>query len=245
MLTPGISILITLAVLSLLFCWERMSPLHQYSEDRGWLWRLCLFGGLGIFLTTLIGIYIVPLLGNIALFPQLAHQFSTCPAWLNGLLGYFCISFFVYWWHRLRHNSNFAWRIFHQVHHSTHRLQALTALYAHPSDFLANSVIINLATYWVLGFDTDSAAWATLWVGIFEFWEHTNISTPRWLGYIIVRPEMHRIHHERERHANNYGLPIWDMLFGTYENSSRVVECGFQLDSERKVKHMLACKEIK
>ena len=97
----------------------------------------------------------------------------------------------------------------------------------------------------MLGLNVESAAWASLWVSIFELWEHTNTPTPRWLGYLIVRPEMHRIHHERDRHTNNYGLPMWDILFGTYENSSRPVECGFEIDSERKVLHMLSCRDIK
>ena len=55
---------------------------------------------------------------------------------------------------------------------------------------------------------------------------------------------MHRIHHERGRHQNNYGLPIWDMLFATYENSSRKVECGFEMESEKKLTAMLACKAV-
>ena len=52
-----------------------------------------------------------------------------------------------------------------------------------------------------------------------EFFYHTNVRTPRWIGYIFQRPEMHRIHHQHARHKNNYGdIVWWDMLFGTYEN---------------------------
>ena len=223
---------------------ERVNPLHPYSQDKLWVLRLIVLGGMGVTLTTITGAYILPLLGNVSLSGILSRFFSTKPAWLNGLLGYFCISFFVYWWHRLRHHSNFMWKVFHQIHHSTHRLQALTALYAHPSDFLANTFIINAVAYCLLGFDVNSAAWAALWVAIFEFWEHTNIPTPHWLGYIIVRPEMHRIHHERYRHTNNYGIPLWDLLFGTYENSSRKVDCGFESEAEKQLSKMLNCKVV-
>ena len=31
------------------------------------------------------------------------------------------------------------------------------------------------------------------------------MTTPRWVGLIFQRPEMHRIHHEHGRHRNNYG----------------------------------------
>jgi len=29
-----------------------------------------------------------------------------------------------------------------------------------------------------------------------EFLYHTNCRTPHWLGYVLQRPEMHRIHHD-------------------------------------------------
>ena len=244
MLTSQSSIIIIAAAIFFIGL-ERIRPLYPYSQDRAWLFRLLVFGGLGVFLTTVIGIFLIPLLGGIALFPSLSKQFLNNPPWLNGLFAYVCITFFVYWWHRIRHHNNLIWRIFHQIHHSTHRIEALTAIYAHPSDFLANALIVNIVAYSILGLNVESAAWASLWVSIFELWEHTNTPTPRWLGYLIVRPEMHRIHHERDRHTNNYGLPIWDILFGTYENSSRPVECGFEIDSERKVLHMLSCRDIK
>jgi sterol desaturase/sphingolipid hydroxylase (fatty acid hydroxylase superfamily) len=49
--------------------------------------------------------------------------------------------------------------------------------------------------------------------------QHANLRTPRWLGYIIQRPESHGIHHERGLHAFNYAdLPLWDMVFGTFRN---------------------------
>ena len=42
---------------------------------------------------------------------------------------------------------------------------------------------------------------AVLVVNIFStfraMFTHANIRTPRWLGYLIARPEMHAIHHER------------------------------------------------
>jgi sterol desaturase/sphingolipid hydroxylase (fatty acid hydroxylase superfamily) len=53
-------------------------------------------------------------------------------------------------------------------------------------------------------------------MGIFQ---HTNVKTPQWLGYLIQRPESHTIHHARWMHRSNYSdLPLIDMLFGTFEN---------------------------
>jgi sterol desaturase/sphingolipid hydroxylase (fatty acid hydroxylase superfamily) len=55
---------------------------------------------------------------------------------------------------------------------------------------------------------------------------------------------MHRIHHEKDRHTNNYGIPLWDIIFRTYENSTRFVECGFDIDKERKLLDMLLFKNV-
>jgi len=47
---------------------------------------------------------------------------------------------------------------------------------------------------------------------------------------------MHRIHHQRDRHTNNYGYIVWwDMLFGTYENPACFTQsCGFSEENEQR-----------
>ena len=243
-MSSALPFLISPIILLFLSLWERKYPLYPYPSDKAWHIRLLIYALLGLVATALIGLICTPYIDELNLLSPLSRFLNANPSWLNGFAAYLLITFFVYWWHRYRHYSNYAWKIFHQIHHSTYRLQAITALYAHPSDFIANLLIINVVSYGLLGLNIEAASWATLWVAVFEYWEHTNIRTPQWLGYLIARPEMHRIHHERHRHCNNYGLPIWDMIFGTYENSSRSVECGFDLSDEVRVKEMLACKRI-
>ena len=65
-----------------------------------------------------------------------------------------------------------------------------------------------------------------------EFFYHTNVKTPKWVGYIFQKPEMHRIHHEYEKHTNINGNIVWlDMLFGSYENLKEFnVACGFNTE---------------
>jgi sterol desaturase/sphingolipid hydroxylase (fatty acid hydroxylase superfamily) len=51
---------------------------------------------------------------------------------------------------------------------------------------------------------------------------------------------MHRIHHRRGHHANNYGIPIWDLMFGTYENTEEYVkEVGFSDEKTIRIYEML------
>jgi sterol desaturase/sphingolipid hydroxylase (fatty acid hydroxylase superfamily) len=80
----------------------------------------------------------------------------------------------------------------------------------------------------------------------FEFFHHTNIRTPRWVGWFFQRPEMHRIHHQLGRHKNNYGdITWWDMLFGIYENPAEWVHrCGFDADREQQLLKMLAYQDV-
>ena len=79
-----------------------------------------------------------------------------------------------------------------------------------------------------------------------EFFYHTNVKTPRWVGFFFQRPEMHRIHHQHNRHKNNYGdITWWDMLFGTYENPPEFkATCGFDDEKEQRLFSMLAFNDV-
>ena len=57
---------------------------------------------------------------------------------------------------------------------------------------------------------------------------------------------MHRIHHQADRHKNNYGdIVWWDMLFGTYENPKEWLHnCGFTPKREERLLDMLAYKDV-
>lgn len=238
-----LTVLLTASVALGLMGWERRRPNRCYLSDGAWVLRVVGLGSVGIVLTLLLGALIesqVAAPGRL----QSDTALTALPEALQGFIGYVCVTFFVYWWHRWRHHSDLLWRLFHQIHHSTHRLEAVTAFYAHPTDFASNALIVSGVSYGVLGIGSDAAAWAAFWVGAFDMWEHTNIQTPRWLGYVVVRPEMHRVHHEKDRHRSNYGLPVWDLLFGTYENSTRSVDCGFSARQERQIGSMLLFRNV-
>lgn len=240
-LIPELGLFAAFALFSLL---EYLRPNQRYAPDPKWFRQTLWLQVGGVALTSIVGWIITDQYQQYPLFPTLSAFFAEQPAILNGLLGYLVVTFINYWWHRYRHQSDLLWRLFHQIHHSTHRLQTAAALYAHPLDYASTVLIVNIVAYGVFGFDPLSATWVTTIVGIFELWEHTNIRTPHWLGYLIVRPEMHRIHHELDRHQNNYAIPLWDALFGTYENSRREVACGFRPEHERRLGDMLRFRDV-
>ena len=66
---------------------------------------------------------------------------------------------------------------------------------------------------------------------------HSNIALPtkldQWLRWLIVTPDMHRVHHSVriEETNSNYGfnLSIWDRLFGTYQAQPKEGHQGMQI----------------
>ncbi|MBP9786769.1 MAG: sterol desaturase family protein [Acinetobacter sp.] len=165
---------------------------------------------------------------------------------LGGFIAYFIATFLFYWWHRWRHESDFLWRMFHQIHHSPQRLEVITSFYKHPLEMIVNSIMGSLLVYTFLGLSLEAGAIYTFLTAIGEFFYHTNIKTPPWVGFIFQRPEMHRIHHQYNRHKNNYGdITWWDMLFGTYENPKEWTKtCGFTPQKEEQLIDMLKFKDI-
>jgi sterol desaturase/sphingolipid hydroxylase (fatty acid hydroxylase superfamily) len=167
--------------------------------------------------------------------------FDTSALGLWGALLVIVVAGFVgYVWHRLRHAVPFLWR-FHQLHHSAERLDVSGAFLFHPMETVAVAFLISVTSTLVLGVSADAAAVA----GAFGFFnacfQHANIRTPRWLGYVIQRPESHSVHHARGVHAFNYtDLPIYDILFGTFKNpAEHEPSLGFFDGGSRQLGRML------
>lgn len=164
----------------------------------------------------------------------------------GGGIAYVVATFIFYWWHRWRHTVDFLWTHFHQIHHSPQRLEVITSFYKHPLEMTVNSIIGSLLIYTLLGLNAEAGAIYTLCTALGEFFYHTNVKTPQWIGYIFQRPEMHRIHHEYEKHTHNYGdIVWWDMLFGTYQNPKDFRStCGFDNEKEQRLGDMLRFKDV-
>lgn len=161
-----------------------------------------------------------------------------------GTLAYLFSTFVWYWWHRARHEIAPLWLGFHQLHHSPARIEVAMAFYKHPLEQLANALLSAAVAGPLFGLSPTAAVVYASFSALAEFVYHTNIRTPRWLGYFVQRPEMHRLHHGRGHHTQNYAdLPIWDMLFGTYTNPATFDgPCGF--DDEHRVGAMLLFQDV-
>jgi sterol desaturase/sphingolipid hydroxylase (fatty acid hydroxylase superfamily) len=166
--------------------------------------------------------------------------------WAGGVLAYLAGTFIFYWWHRARHQSPRLWRLLHQLHHSARRMEVVTSFYRHPLEVLGGALLGSVIAYVVFGLDVQGGAIYSLASAGAQLFIHANVRTPQWLGWFIQRPEMHRIHHQRDHHASNYGdIALWDMLFGTYDNPPRWDgRCGFDAAREQRVVEMLLCRDV-
>jgi sterol desaturase/sphingolipid hydroxylase (fatty acid hydroxylase superfamily) len=76
--------------------------------------------------------------------------------------------------------------------------------------------------------------------------QHMSFRTPRWLGYIIQRPESHSVHHGKNVHRYNYSdLPLWDLIFGTFRNPEAFQkEHGFYAGGSERIAEMLVFQDV-
>lgn len=157
------------------------------------------------------------------------------------VIGYLVYVVWMYWSHRFRHQIPVLWRCLHQLHHSPQRIEILTAFYKHPVEIVLESIASAALLYVVLGISPHSAFVLTTMSGVANLFYHWNIATPRWLGYVVQRPESHCVHHERDVHAFNYSeLPLVDMVFGTFRNPARFDRrCGFEPGREQQFGKLL------
>ena len=221
---------------------ERLWPGWKLPRVSTWPWRVVLINVVQLGVVLLAGVSWERWLSAWSVF-ELGDRTSSLA---GGLIAYLIATFVFYWWHRWRHESDLLWRLFHQIHHSPQRIEIVTSFYKHPLEMIVNSIIGSILVYTVLGLTIEGAAIYTACTAMGEFFYHANLRTPQWIGWFFQRPEMHRIHHQFQRHRNNYGdLVCWDTLFGTYENPPHVdCRCGFDSQLEERLPDMLIWRDV-
>ena len=218
---------------------ERLWPARPLPRVRGWFWKGLVFFALGGVLMSSLP----PLWGGWAGTHRLLNLDSLGIGW-GALVGIVATDFFVYWFHRLRHVKPL-WRM-HQMHHSAERLDVAGAFYFHPLDVVMTAFVTTFLARVVVGVSAPAA----VLVGFFGFlvavFTHANLRTPRWIGFIVQRPESHSVHHQRGVHAFNYGgLALWDAVFGTYRNPVTFTgELGFWDGASKQMGPMLAGLDV-
>ena len=142
--------------------------------------------------------------------------------WWNVVLTVIMLDGVTYFWHRAYHGLPLMWRM-HRVHHSDRDLDVTTSGRFHLTEMVL-SAVFRLGVIALWGASVAGIVIFEIVFGLLNQMEHSNLRIPEpfetWLRWVIVTPDMHRIHHSQElAHTNsNYSTIFswWDRLFGTY-----------------------------
>ncbi len=232
--------LAVLAIYAALIGLEALFPARPLPVVRGWRSRALVVFACYFFLSSYL-----PLLWGEALSGLRLFNLESIHPLVGAAIGVLIFELLVWAWHRAMHKSHWLWRAFHQMHHSAERVDSFGAFYFSPLDVAGFALLSSLALT-VVGLPAQSVTWylyATMFLATFQ---HTNIRTPQWLGYIVQRPESHSVHHGRGIHHYNYSdLPLFDVLFGTFRNPKDfVAESGFEGASSAQIAQMLVFRDV-
>ncbi len=220
---------------------ERILPGRPLPKSAGWYVRSLSINLVQLGLTLGLGRLWVIWFGDTSLLglSELSIPF------LEGFIGWFVGTFVFYWWHRLRHRTG-AWQIFHQIHHSASRIEVLTSFYKHPIEILVNAFLAAVILFPFLGVSVLASFWYNFFAATGEYFYHANIKSPPWLRYVIQTPELHSVHHQYDIHHYNFGdIPVWDRLFGTYQDAVVFTDqCGFPEGAEQRLADMLLFQDV-
>ena len=153
------------------------------------------------------------------------------PLWPKLILTLFVMDLFAqYIPHYLMHKVKPFWR-FHVVHHSDTHVDVSTGTRHHPGEWIIRESFTIIGVI-VMGLPVGLYFMHRSFQALFTYFNHANISLPKWLdktiGLVFVSPDMHKFHHHHQRpwtdsnFANSFS--IWDRLFGTlvYDDMDKI-----------------------
>jgi sterol desaturase/sphingolipid hydroxylase (fatty acid hydroxylase superfamily) len=219
---------------------ERVVPARPLARSRGWYLR----GGLS-FVSTMTINALLPALFAEAVSDIAPLKLASLGLWASAAIAFLATDFASYLLHRLQHRVPAIWRWTHQAHHSAERMDVVGAAYFHPFD-VGLQTVLSTCVPGLLGVSPDAAALVGMAGVALAVFQHLNVRTPRWLGYMVQRPESHSVHHERGVHAYNYGnLSFWDQFYGTFRNPNDFSQqAGFYDGASARVGAMLLGRDV-
>ncbi len=130
----------------------------------------------------------------------------------------------IYLQHVLFHAVPVLWRI-HRVHHADLDFDVTTGLRFHPVEIVL-SMVIKVGAAGAIGAPPLAVLVFEVLLNATSMFNHGNLAigerTERWLRWMVVTPDMHRVHHSifAEETNSNFGfnLPWWDRILGTYRD---------------------------
>lgn len=232
---------IIFAIYAAISVWEFFTP-GRVLPPAPTNWRL---KGVIFFLAFVVLGNVLPQIWDPLLAPYQLFDLTTLGTWGGTVVGLLAYEVLAWCYHRALHAAPPLWRA-HQAHHSAERLDVASAFMFHPLDTAGWSAMGSLALTLGVGLTPEAITNVLVITYLLATFQHANVRTPRWLGYVVQRPESHTIHHGRSIHHKNYAdLPIVDMVFGTFENPATFEhETGFFAGASSKHWTLLSLRDV-
>jgi len=214
----------SLAIFVAMGLWEWRRPRLALAQGRGSRWPVNL--GITVLDLVLVRLTVGAAAVQTALFAAergwgLFHLVAV-PGWVAFVASWALLDFAIYLQHVLVHAVPLLWRL-HQVHHADLGFDVTTGLRFHPLEMFL-SLGVKVACVAVIGPPTGAVILFEVLLNAGSLFNHGNVALPlavdRWLRWLIVTPDMHRVHHSvtpAETNSNfGFSVSLWDRLCGTY-----------------------------
>ena len=234
---PAIRLGFFLGVFAVIAAWEVFAPRRALTVSKALRWASNL--GLVVLNTVLLRLLFPLAAVGLAAFSAqngwgLLNHFEV-PFWMAVPLAVIAMDFVIWLQHVMVHAVPALWRL-HRVHHADLDYDVTTGARFHPLEIIL-SMLIKFATITVLGPPVVAVVIFEVMLNATALFNHGNIRLPgaidRVLRWVLVTPDMHRVHHsvEDDETNSNFGFSLtwWDRLFGTYRDQPRAGHVGMTI----------------
>ena len=226
-----------LSIFALMALWEVAAPRRQRLIPRLQRWSANL--GIVVINTLLLRLIFPAAAVGMASFASSQgwglFNFLQWPLWLEIIGAVILLDLVIYLQHVMVHAIPVLWRL-HRVHHADPEYDLTTGARFHPIEIII-SMLIKIVTIAALGPPLVAVVLFEVVLNGMAMFNHANIRLPepvdRWLRWLVVTPDMHRVHHSMEPDETNsnfgFNLSIWDRLMGTYRAQPRLGQIEMQI----------------
>ncbi len=223
-----------LGVFAAMALWEVFAPRRPLAFDRSWRWPNNL--GVTVLNAVLLRVLLPGAAVAVAAAGEVEHWglFNNLPRNLPLALdsplartaivlsSMILLDLAIYLQHVMFHAVPALWRL-HRMHHADLDFDVTTGARFHPLEIVI-SMIIKIAAVVAIGAPPAAVVIFEVVLNATSMFNHSNVRIPlaadRALRWLLVTPDMHRVHHSVVRAETNsnfgFNLSWWDRVLGTY-----------------------------
>jgi len=226
---PTVRLTAFAVVLAVMVLWEVLAPRRSRPLARRRRWPANL--GIVVLNSIIIRLLFPAAAVGVALTAEtqgwgLLHRYDV-PSWVAVVAGVVVLDLAIYLQHVMFHAVPALWRL-HRMHHADLDIDVTTGARFHPVEIVI-SMLIKFAVIAALGVPPVAVVLFEVLLNATSMFNHSNVrispALEPALRWLVVTPDMHRVHHSIERDETNsnfgFNLSIWDRLFGTYRAQPR------------------------